>query len=203
MDLIKENSNIIIILFYSYILFFHIKDKDYISMLVATLVTVLLLCQMKKNVEGLENDEEDFFNSELTNTSELTNNQDNDSVVQNDFDIVPFEYVNRMGPYDGLCLTSVKDKLSHELVSNENLKTYLGVQGPLESVQTDDNVLTGPSLDGVTKNNKLAILSNNKSSLNCCDESQYSTSTGCICLTDNQKKYIKSRGYNKTSPDLI
>ena len=117
-------------------------------------------------------------------------------------DIKPFEYVNRMGPYDGLCLNSIENKVSHELISNDELRTYLGVQGPLQSVQTDDNVLTGPSLDGETSTNKLAILSNNKASLNCCN-SQYSTSTGCVCLTDKQKRYIKSRGFNKTSADLI
>ena len=152
---------------------------------------------MKNNVEGLENND-----SELLNNDELPNEKEDNFIEPEEVDIKPFQYVNRMGPYDGLCLNSIEDKVSHELISNDELRTYLGVQGPLQSVQTDDNVLTGPSLDGETADNKLAILSNNKASLNCCN-SQYSTSTGCICLTDKQKKYIKSRGFNKTSADLI
>ena len=197
MDFLKENGNLVIISVYAYVLFFHIKDKDYKSMLLATLITAILICQMKNNVEGLENGD-----SELLNNDELPDEPEEVFIQPEEVDVKPFELVNRMGPYDGLCLSSIENKVSHELVSNDELRTYLGVQGPLQSVQTDDNVLTGPSLDGETSDNKLAILSNNKASLDCCD-SQYSTSTGCVCLTDKQKKYIKSRGFNKSSADLI
>ena len=197
MDFLKENGNLVVISVYAYVLFFHIKDKDYKSMLLATLITAILICQMKNNVEGLENRD-----SELLNNDELPDEPEEVFIQPEEVDVKPFELVNRMGPYDGLCLSSIENKVSHELVSNDELRTYLGVQGPLQSVQTDDNVLTGPSLDGETSDNKLAILSNNKASLDCCD-SQYSTSTGCVCLTDKQKKYIKSRGFNKSSTDLI
>ena len=197
MDFLKENGNLVVISVYAYVLFFHIKDKDYKSMLLATLITAILICQMKNNVEGLENGD-----SELLNNDGLPDEPEEVFIQPEEVDVKPFELVNRMGPYDGLCLNSIENKVSHELVSNDELRTYLGVQGPLQSVQTDDNVLTGPSLDGETSDNKLAILSNNKASLDCCD-SQYSTSTGCVCLTDKQKKYIKSRGFNKSSTDLI
>ena len=73
MDFLKENGNLVIISVYAYVLFFHIKDKDYTSMLLATLITALLICQMKNNVEGLEND-----NSELLKCAEFA-----DAIIEN------------------------------------------------------------------------------------------------------------------------
>ena len=44
-----------IILLFSYVLFYHIGDEEYIKMLVLTLVTGIVVCYLNKNVEGLEN----------------------------------------------------------------------------------------------------------------------------------------------------
>jgi hypothetical protein len=38
--------------------------------------------------------------------------------------------------------------------------------------------------------------------LNCCSESPYMTSTGCVCLTDNQRNFIQTRGFNKMNGDI-
>ena len=43
---------------------------------------------------------------------------------------------------------------------------------------------------------------NNKINFKCCGESPFTTSSGCICLTDNQKEFIRSRGFNKNFNDI-
>lgn len=107
----------------------------------------------------------------------------------------------RMGPYDGLCVSS--DKITeNELVSNDKLVTYFGVQVPQEIVTSQD-VLRGPTVDGSDDSpQKLSLFANNKASLNCCGESPFMTSMGCVCLTENQKKFIRSRGLNRSEIDL-
>lgn len=46
---------------------------------------------------------------------------------------------------------------------------------------------------------QLAMFYDNKSSPDCCP-STYSTSTGCVCATVEQMKYLNSRGGNRTFP---
>tara|TARA_B100000683_G_scaffold41397_1_gene36804 strand:- start:5471 stop:6085 length:615 start_codon:yes stop_codon:yes gene_type:complete len=201
-------SNIIIVLIYAYFLFFHIKDKEYMKMLGATLLTAFLICMNKNSgtVEGLTNSE---IQEQRKNMDEL--NTDGDSMVLGDEYIeqsgpvkfVPFESTTRMGPYDGLCIDGERKKVD-KLISNEELQTYLGVQGPIQLKKSID-VDTGVVVDGddSTEIKKKAILSNNPVSINCCDTSPFSSSNGCVCVTDKQKKFIRSRGHNKTSPDYV
>lgn len=107
----------------------------------------------------------------------------------------------RMGPYDGLCVSSDK-MMENELVSNDELVTYFGVQVPQEIVTSQD-VLRGPTVDGSDDApQKLSLFANNKTSLNCCGESPFMTSMGCICLTENQRNFIRSRGLNRGEIDL-
>ena len=107
----------------------------------------------------------------------------------------------RIGPYDGLCISSnpISNK---DLIKNEELVTLLGVQGPME-ILTSQDVLKGPTVDG-TKDTpqKLTMFANNKVNFKCCGESPFTTSSGCICLTDNQKEFIRSRGFNKNYNDI-
>ena len=42
----------------------------------------------------------------------------------------------------------------------------------------------------------LGIFTNNISSPTCCGTSSYSTSTGCLCLCQEQKDYLLKRGGN-------
>ena len=52
----------------------------------------------------------------------------------------------------------------------------------------------GPTVDGEEGSPKsMFMFMNNKSSPDCCP-STFSTSTGCVCTTENQRKYINSRG---------
>ena len=213
--------SLIIVILYSYILLYHIKDKDYVSMLLLTFVTAILICSQKNNsiYEGLDDDkitgqsqwkdnatkEEMKEASTVSGADDIMPNQQDKFLIKNDPVIKTFDLVkNRMGPYDGLCLSSIQENNIHDLIDNNNLNTYLGVQGPLQSSITDNDSLMGPSIDGDPNSpTRLFMLSNNKASINCCDDSNYSTSNGCICITDKQKKYINSRGSNKTSSSLI
>ena len=105
-----------------------------------------------------------------------------------------------MGPYDGLCLQTgnkqswMKTPDETALVPNDALFTYLSSQGPTKPVFTDNSALTGPSVDGhPASDKKMFMLANNRTSPNCCP-STFSTSTGCVCTTKNQRDFIASRG---------
>jgi len=213
LDLLKKYSNIIIVLVYSYFLFFHVKDKEYMKMLGATLITAFLICMNKSNnVEGLTNTD-NLTDTEVENGRRDMGdlNLEADKLIlgpeyiqqTGPVKFVPFESTSRMGPYDGLCIDTEQENVD-ELISNEDLSTYLGVQGPLESRKSED-LATGPSVDGDEDQpiKKKAIFSNNPVSINCCDSSPFSSSNGCVCVTDKQKKFIRSRGNNKTSPDYV
>ena len=115
--------------------------------------------------------------------------------------MVPVEDKFRIGPYDGLCISSDKF-MENTLIENEDLVTYFGFQIPPHYVSSQD-VLKGPSVDGQDDSpQKLTMFANNKTSLNCCSESPYMTSTGCVCLTENQRNFIQSRGFNKSDNDI-
>ena len=113
-------------------------------------------------------------------------------------DIKIFDDSIRIGAYDGLCLSSIQKASRNEIVTNEELNTYFGHHLPRRANRTIDDVLTGPSIDGAEGSpTKLSVFANNKTSLNCCGDSPFSTTTGCVCLTEKQKKYIQNRGFNK------
>jgi hypothetical protein len=116
------------------------------------------------------------------------------------------EQMNVKGSYDGLCLFGKEqmNKVSHELIDNSEIDVFLGVQGPLRSIPSDDSELVGPNIDGQeTSPQKLSVFANNKASLECCTESPYHTSQGCLCLTDNQKQFLRSRGSNSGGGSFI
>ena len=105
-----------------------------------------------------------------------------------------------MGPYDGICLKTgnkeywMKSPDNTSLLPNDELYSYLGSQGPLKMRLSDQAALMGPPVDGVKGSaEKNFMFANNKSSLACCP-STFSTSTGCICTTENQRDFIAGRG---------
>ena len=113
-------------------------------------------------------------------------------------DIKTFDDSIRIGAYDGLCLSSIQKAKNNELITNEQLNTYFGHHLPRKAKKTSEDILTGPSVDGAEGSpTKLSVFANNKTSLNCCGDSPFSTTTGCVCLTEKQKKYIQNRGFNK------
>jgi hypothetical protein len=112
---------------------------------------------------------------------------------------VPF---NNMSPYDGLCLKTgnadgwLKSPSETALVPDNQLFSFLASQGPLKPSYTDNSGLSGPPIDGVKGSpQKLFMLANNRSSPECCP-STFSTSTGCVCTTKNQRDYLSTRGIN-------
>jgi len=112
---------------------------------------------------------------------------------------VPF---NNMSPYDGLCLKTgntdnwLKNPAETPLVPDNQLFSFLASQGPLKPSYTDNSGLSGPPVDGVKGSpEKMFMLANNRSSPECCPAT-FSTSTGCVCTTKNQRDYISTRGIN-------
>ncbi len=134
-------------------------------------------------------------------TEPTPSSNEDEFTVKEEVKLTPVESKFRIGPYDGLCISS--DKLTEEdYFTNDELLTYLGVHGPME-IHSSQDVLTGPTIDGEKDSpQKLTTFANNKTKFNCCGESPYTTSTGCLCLTEKQRDYIRSRGNNKTSPDI-
>jgi hypothetical protein len=217
MDFISENSNFLIILFYAYILFFRIKDSNYLAMILLTLVSATAICINKKIKEGVENNNNNNNNNIMnSNSVQRMRNSNENSYIKNRGDnvsktkvttdeIKAASFVDRMGPYDGLCLRTENNKFinldNNKLVNNEKIMNYLGVQGPIENVYSKQTDLIGPTVDGDPNSpQSLFLFKNNISSLNCCPGT-YSTSTGCICPTNKQQKFINSRGNNKIGPD--
>ena len=110
-----------------------------------------------------------------------------------------------MGPYDGLCLQTGNDQYwmkspdETALVPNDALFTYLSSQGPTKPMFTDNSALYGPSIDGhPDSDKKMFMLANNRTSPACCP-STFSTSTGCVCTTKNQRDFIAARGSGLTN----
>jgi len=104
------------------------------------------------------------------------------------------------GPYDGLCLKTGNDEYwmkspdETSLVPNDTLYTYLSSQGPIKMKLSDQAALSGPPVDGVAGSfEKKFMFANNVASPLCCP-STFSTSTGCVCTTKNQRDYIAGRG---------
>jgi len=133
--------------------------------------------------EGLTNDEPD--------------NNDNKQPVGQD---VIRQLPASMGPFDGLCLQTgnkeywMKSPDNTSLIPNDSLFSYLSSQGPEKPVFTDNSALFGPTIDGQEGSpKKLFMFANNRTSPNCCPGT-FSTSTGCVCTTENQRNFIASRG---------
>ena len=103
-----------------------------------------------------------------------------------------------IGPYSDLTLQpykSISDQFP--LVDPSKIKVYQANGLPLEDdEQPQDDTYNPeyPTVDGTKdglKNN--FMFAYNQSSPLCCP-SPYSTSTGCVCLTENQRAFIGNRG---------
>lgn len=53
-----------------------------------------------------------------------------------------------------------------------------------------------------TPDHTMTMFSNNTKKASCCATSSYSTSTGCPCITNDQFKYLSSRGGNHSNGDI-
>ena len=135
----------------------------------------------------------DYVNPSNINSRSVSNGGGN--VVEN-----PIIKETNMGPYDGICLKTgnkeywMKSPDNTELVPNDTLYSYLGSQGPLKMRLSDQSALIGPPVDGIKgSDEKMFMFANNKTSLACCP-STFSTSTGCVCTTENQRDFVAARG---------
>lgn len=69
------------------------------------------------------------------------------------------------------------------------------VKPPVIEFDTNDPSTTG--VDGTNNTPKsMFMFAYNKCSPSCCGNSPYSCNGGCVCLTNEQKKYMSNRGYN-------
>lgn len=207
-DISKKNMHLFILAVYAYVLF-QIEENDYITMILLTVAACLSICYLKKGplVEGSENDE-GVEDAELRKRPKPRKREKplekaEPREVVEEFENAP-KIMNQkpdmMGPYDGLCLQTgnkqawMKTPDETALVPNDALFTYLSSQGPTKPVFTDNSSLNGPSVDGhPDSDKKLFMLANNRTSPNCCP-STFSTSTGCVCTTKNQRDFVASRG---------
>ena len=189
----KKNMEFFILAIYAYVLF-QIEDNDYVTMLLLTVAACLSICFLKKRnvVKGNSHKKCEGFS-----TKEGFENPPK-AVKQ-----MP----DMMGPYDGLCLQTgnnqywMKSPDETSLVPNDALFTYLSSQGPTKPVFTDNSALYGPPVDGhPDSDKKMFMLANNRTSPNCCP-STFSTSTGCVCTTKNQRDFIASRGAGKSKSE--
>jgi len=169
-------KNLLIILISVYLITSILKED--IHKLIVGGITLYLLMN---NIEGLKNSE-------------------NPEKKSNDLTLPDKSNIN-MGPYDGLCLKTgnneywMKSPDETSLVPNNKLYTYLSSQGPIKMKLSDQSALKGPPIDGVKgSDEKMFMLANNISSPLCCP-STFSTSTGCLCTTKNQRDFVASRGY--------
>ena len=113
------------------------------------------------------------------------------------------------GPYDGLCLKTGNDEYwmkspdETSLVPNDTLYTYLSSQGPIKMKLSDQAALRGPPVDGVKGSaEKMFMWANNITSPLCCP-STFSTSTGCVCSTKNQRDFVAARGMLEGTADEV
>ena len=219
----KKNMHLFILAIYAYVLF-QIEDNDFATMILLTVAACLAICYIKKGgvkkvMEGMEHEGEGERQGgrpqrtreppvekppvekppveeppvEEPPVEEPVEGFENPPQIMN-------QLPDMMGPYDGLCLQTgnkqpwMKTPDETALVPNDALFTYLSSQGPTKPVFTDNSALTGPSVDGHPKSDKkMFMLANNRTSPNCCP-STFSTSTGCVCTTKNQRDFVASRG---------
>lgn len=208
--------NIGVLLVYAFILFKVLKKEQKMEMFILTGVAFLIL----NNTEGFTDAD---VTSDSSTSSNLAQDGSTDSAgpgsapaqdtvnpgninsnnVGSDGGKVepnPLVSAMNMGPYDGICLKTgnkeywMKSPDDTSLVPNDNLYSYLGSQGPVKMRLSDQSALIGPPVDGVKgSDEKMFMFANNKSSLACCP-STFSTSTGCVCTTENQRDFIAGRG---------
>lgn len=185
-------KDIIILFIYGYILFFVLKKTQVTEMILLTAGAYFLITSGM--LEGFENDSTEALDG---SDSDIQSN-----IVPNKSGELPTitnEPLN-MGPYDGICLKTgnkdywMKSPDESALITNDQLFSYLGSQGPMKMRLSDQAALIGPPIDGVKGSPEKAFMfANNITSPACCP-STFSTSTGCVCTTQNQRDFIAARG---------
>ena len=154
---------------------------------------------IKESTDKLKEDIEEYQEASNINTNRVSKGPLDEVGGGEKGDPVSADSLNMSG-YDGLCLKTgnreywMKSPFNTALVSDDKLYTYLGSEGPIKMKISDQSALKGPPVDGVQGSpEKMFMWANNMTSPLCCP-STFSTSTGCLCTTENQRDFIASRG---------
>ncbi len=192
-------KNLIVVVISLYLILYVLKDEKQ-KMLVGG-GAILFLCMGNRLLEGLEDGESDsgFTEEKSDNGDSIVGNNTVSGGGSKPGDLNDQEPLN-MGPYDGIKLKTgneecwMKSPDNTALVPNDGLYSYLSSQGPIKMKLSDQAALNGPPVDGVKGSpEKMFMLANNVTSPQCCP-STFSTSTGCVCTTKNQRDFVAARG---------
>ena len=185
-------KNLIVVIVYVYLVMYVLKDTNQ-----KILASVVALYFLMNDVSGFTGDIDD---SNVANNTVTADGAKPGPKVK-----AP---TLNTGPYDGLCLKTgntdswMKSPDETALVPNDKLYTYLSSQGPIKMRLSDQAALRGPPVDGVPGSaEKMFMWANNVTSPLCCP-STYSTSTGCVCSTKNQRDFVASRGMMDVSDEV-
>ena len=193
------SRNIIVVIVALYLILYVLKDEKQ-KMLVGG-GALLFLCMGNRLIEGLEDGVSDngFTEERDDNKSGIAGNNTVSGGGAKPGTLGDPKILN-MGPYDGICLKTgnqeywMKSPDETALVPNDGLYSYLSSQGPIKMKLSDQAALKGPPVDGVKGSpEKMFMWANNVTSPQCCP-STYSTSTGCVCSTKNQRDFVAARG---------
>ena len=194
-------KDIIILLVYGFVLFKVLKPNQTKEMILLTIGAYMLLTY--EGFEGFTEDDTEEVDDSSSNLPVVNPANISTNRVTNDGGTIKKPIIEKglsMGPYDGVCLKTgnkeywMKSPDNTSLLPNDELYSYLGSQGPVKMRLSDQAALIGPPIDGVKGSaEKKFMFANNKASLACCP-STFSTSTGCICTTENQRDFINGRG---------
>ena len=196
--------NLIVIVLALYLITNVLKDKT--QKLLVGGVTFLFVCMNvdsmnvdSMSMEGLEGSPSGFIGEKNASGSAIVGNNSVTGGGSRAGEPDQAKILN-MGSYDGLCLKTGNDEYwmkspdESALVPNDGLYTYLSSQGPIKMKLSDQSALTGPPVDGQKGSpEKMFMWANNVTSPLCCP-STFSTSTGCLCTTKNQRDFVASRG---------
>jgi len=184
-------KEIIVLALYGYILFKVLKPNQKMEMILLTVFTYFLL----SNSNMFEP-----FEVPPSSPTKINDNVSGNTVSDIEKAKEKLSDNLKMGKYDALCLKTgnkeywMKSPDNTELIPNDNLYSFLGSQGPVKMSLSDQAKLIGPPVDGKEGSpEKNFMLANNVASPACCP-STFSTSTGCVCTTKDQRDFITSRG---------
>ena len=195
-----------------YLALMYFFRKNNIVLLLLTLVIILAMCNLK-TIEGQESptlpsptpspstDLVENADEPVKPVSPSPTEQPTTKVrgFENYKYVVADDY--QMGPYDNLLIefnnkeSPFVRQLNVPLASRKDLCVYQGNELPLQCNKALFSGM-GPSIDGDPQNGRnMFMFYRNKSSPECCP-STFSTSTGCICTTQEQRDFVNGRGNN-------
>jgi len=188
-------------------LLYNIPDKDYLHMVILTLLTMLLIYIGQQYIISSGK----VRNNNSSSSKQYNKKLNKNSVEHFDTGLAYLnpeitsespENVNSMGPYDGKCLSTtsppnkyawMKPPVNSPLLKSTGFVAQ-GSQGPLTDRISETKYQDGPYLDGTSDTSKgMFMFSKNKCNPGCCP-STFSCDGGCICTTEKQREFINRRG---------